>query len=110
MSKPDAALAGALSILLLCSCASEDPASAQNDSAIEANDVGNAAPSDPAAPGTEANSVAEPVPPPDAVSHPEGYLPPPPNEAAPPSSNASGPEQSPPTTEDQHLRNGQTGR
>lgn len=113
MSKPEAALAGALSILLLCSCAGQDPASAQNDGAVESNALENAAPADPAAPGapgTEANGVAEPVPPPDAVSHPEGYLPPAPKEPDPAGANSSGPEQPPPTTEDQHLRNGQAGR
>ena len=110
MPKPAAALAGAISILLLCSCAAEDPASAQNDAGSEPTHPANAGQFDPAVPGTEAHGVAEPVPPPDAVSHPEGYLPPAPDEAAPTSTNASGPEQPPPTTEDQHLRNGQAGR
>lgn len=111
MSKLDAAFAGALSILLLASCGSRDRASADNSAvAPEANALETASPSDPAQPGTSANGLADPVPPPDAVSHPDGYLPPAPAEPDPASANSSRPDPSPPATEDEYIRNGQAGR
>lgn len=107
MPKLAAAIAGALCGLLLASCGSREPATAANGAApAEQNapaDPSSAAPAEPAPVG---NST-EPVPPPDAVSHPNGYLPPAPAEPDPPGANSSGADPSPPATEDQYIRNGQ---
>jgi hypothetical protein len=110
MPKPEAAFAAALSMLLLASCGGQERASAQNNIVAAEGVAGeNAAPADPAQPGAPDNSVADPAPPPDAVSHPDGYLPPAPDGAEPAGANASGPA-SPPATEDEYIRNGQRGR
>ncbi len=97
----------ALSILLLASCGSRDPAAAPNGAVDSgANAVGPSNSADPAQPGA-ANGAAEPVPPPDAVSHPDGFLPPVPGEADPAAANSSGPGAPPPATEDEYMRNKQ---
>ncbi len=107
-----AAFSAALSIFLLSACGSRDQASEQNG-AVEAgaNALGTSNPSDPAQPAQPgaADDSAEPVPPPDAVSHPDGFLPPAPGEADP-TANASGPRAPPPATEDEYMRNRQSGR
>jgi hypothetical protein len=108
MPKLEAAIAGALSLLLLASCGGKAPAEADNvAAAAEANAVGAEPVPEPVPPGSPVNSGAEPVPPPDAVSHPNGYLPPAPAEPEPASSNSAGTDPSPPATEDQYIRNGQ---
>jgi hypothetical protein len=102
-----AASGAALSILLLAACGSRDPAAGPNE-AVDAgtNILETSAPSDPAQPGA-ANGTAEPVPPPDAVSHPDGFLPPAPGEPDPAAANSSGPGAPPPATEDEYMRNRQ---
>jgi hypothetical protein len=107
MSKRNAAaFAGALS-LLLAACGSRDPAPAENTAvAPEANAPEASGPSGPAPPGASANGSVDAVPPPDAVSHPDGYLPPAPAEPDPAGANSSGA----PATEDEYLRNRQAGR
>ena len=106
MPKLEAAIAGALSLLLLASCGGQAPAEADNVAATaDANVVGAEPVPEPQQPG--ANSADEPVPPPDAVSHPNGYLPPAPAEPEPASTNSAGTDPSPPATEDQYIRNGQ---
>lgn len=108
MSKLEAAVAGALSLLLLSGCGSQAPAASENASAaIEGNALGNESPAAPAQPGAPVNSADEPVPPPDAVSHPNGFLPPAPGEPGPTGANSTGSDPSPPATEDQYIRNGQ---
>jgi hypothetical protein len=105
-------IVGALSILLLASCGSKAPAAADdNNVTAEGTAPENAGVTDPAAPGGPANGSVDPVPPPDAVSHPNGYLPPAPDEPDPASVNSSGPDASPaPATEDEYMRNRQSGR
>ena len=108
MSKLEAAIAGALSLLLLSSCGSGAPAAPDNGAAAaEANAAGNGSLAEPAQPGAPANAADEPVPPPDAVSHPDGYLPPAPAEPQSAGTNSAGADDSPPATEDQYIRNGQ---
>ena len=109
MLKPGVIAAAALPALLLASCASQDAASVQNETAeAEANALGNASRSNPDRPGAPVNGSDEPVPPPDAVSHPDGYLPP----VDTPSENAANSPGSsdPPATEDEYMRNKQAGR
>jgi hypothetical protein len=107
MSKRNAAIAGALSALLLASCGGRE--AAENTAAAGTNAIEASAPSDPPSPDPAAdNRAVDTVPPPDAVSHPEGYLPPAPAEPAPPGANSSDP--SPPATEDEYIRNRQAGR
>ena len=103
MPKRHAALAGAL--LLLAACGGREPAPEDNAAAVPGVDAPEtASPSDPAQPNPPADGAADPVPPPDAVSHPDGYLPP------APSADASGPDPSAPATEDEYLRNREAGR
>ena len=110
MSKLNPAFA-ALSILLLSSCGGQEQASVENGAGnAEANAPENASASNPIPPGIPANAVVDPVPPPDAVSHPDGYLPPLPAEGDSTSVNSSGPGASPPATEDEYIRNKQSGR
>jgi len=110
VSKLNATLAGAL-FILLASCGSQDRASENNSVVAPAADAPEtASPADPAAPEMPANGGVDPIPPPDAVSHPDGYLPPAPAEPGPASANSSGPDPSSPTTEDEYLRNRQAGR
>ena len=104
------------SLVLLESCGSGEATDAGNDAVpVESNALENASPSDPAQPNGLAEPADEPVPPPDAISHPEGYLPnagdlPPP--PAPEASTDSPPASSdpPPATEDEFIRNRQSGR
>lgn len=99
----------ALAVLLLAACGGRDQTAVANATAeTEADALGNASPSEPIQPGPSANAVGDPVPPPDAVSHPDGYLPPAPGEPDP-KANSSATETSPPTTEDEYMRNRQAG-
>jgi hypothetical protein len=109
MARPEAAISGALALLLLSACGGQERAPQnQNDAvAAEQNSLGVASPADPAQPGAPSNAATDPAPPPDAVSHPDGYLPPAPAEPGPSSSNSSGTDPSPPATEDEYIRNGQ---
>lgn len=110
MSKLKPAIA-ALFVLLLPSCGGEGQAGVDNATGNSGeNALDNTAPSHPAGTGEPANAAVEPVPPPDAVSHPDGYLPPAPGEPDPAAANSSGPDSSPPATEDEYLRNRQAGR
>ena len=113
MPKPKLVFAAALSGLLLGSCGSREPAGAEANAAdAEANVLENAGPSDRGLVEGSDQPGAEPVPPPDAVSHPDGYLPnagdvpapsvPEPVTAGPPASR-----EPPPATEDEYLRNKQ---
>jgi hypothetical protein len=112
MPKPSIAAAGMLSLLLSASCGNRETAAAESNvtvpegTASEGNATGNSAPAEPAQPGAPANGSDEPVPPPDAVSHPNGYLPPAPAEPGSQPSNSSAPDSSPPATEDEYIRNG----
>ena len=100
--------AAALAALLLASCASQAPTAGDNGAAdAEANGLENAGPSDPGPVSGSDQPEADPVPPPDAVSHPDGYLPDAPEPATENSSDSKAP---PPATEDDYLRNGQAGR
>jgi hypothetical protein len=104
------AFSAALSLILLASCGSEGQSSAENEAVANiADGVENRVSVDPAQPNG-ASDVAEPAPQPDAVSHPNGYLPPAPGEADPAAANGSGPTASPPATEDEYMRNRQSGR
>jgi hypothetical protein len=106
MPKVKVAFAAALSVLLLPSCGSPEPTSGQNNAVeAEANVLENSSASDPAQPGPSTNGLGDPVPPPDAVSHPNGYLPPAPGEPGPTNVNSSGSDESPPATEDEYIRN-----
>lgn len=107
------ALAAALSGLMLAACGSPGAATADNDVA------GNEAGAEPVVPENEAVPTpvqgngaepveADPVPPPDAVSHPDGYLPNA-SDQPPPSQSPPGSKEPPPATEDQYLRNRQAG-
>ena len=109
MPKLETAFAAAVSVLLLSACGSAAPGAAENR-AVEAdsNAADNAGTADPVQPGAPVNAADETVPPPDAVSHPDGYLPPAPAEPA--TGNSSGPEATPPATEDEYTRNRQSGR
>jgi hypothetical protein len=103
-------MSAAVAIFLLAACGSREPESAPNGTVgAEADAPVDAGSSDPGTEGT-ANLVGDPVPPPDAVSHPNGFLPPAPGEAEPAAANASGPEAPPPATEDEYTRNKQVGR
>lgn len=101
------ALAG--SLLILACCGSQMSATAENgavaNEADRPDDAGPAAPDEAAPPGA---NVTEAVPPPDAVSHPDGYLPPP-ADAPPAAEDPPGPDAPPPATEDQYIRNKQSG-
>ena len=112
MPKHKIALAAALSGLLLASCGSQAPATAENGAAeAEANALENASTADPGQPVTSVNGAGEPVPPPDAVSHPDGFLPPAPSEPGSNVSDPAGADGSPPATEDEYIqRNKQSGR
>lgn len=116
MPKHKITFAAALSALLLASCGSQGPTTAENGAGdAKENARGNASPYDPGRPGTSVNGVGEPVPPPDAVSHPDGYLPnasdiPLPAEGGPATANPPGSDTSPPATEDEYIRNKQVGR
>ncbi len=102
MSKLEAAIAGALSLLLLSSCGEKAPAPAQNGAAAAEADAAASQPAlEPGGTGAPTNSADEPVPPPDAVSHPNGYLPPAPGEPEPAAGNSSATDPSGPATEDQ---------
>ena len=108
MAKTQTALVSALSLVLLASCGGQVSASAENGaSAAATNALENSAPADPLRPPAPAGNEAEAVPPPDAVSHPDGYLPPvnasepnEPAEADPPGAKA-------PATEDEFMRDKQ---
>jgi hypothetical protein len=106
MRKP--ALLAALPALALAACSSPQAAPPENGAAeAETNALENAGISEPGPANASEEPGAEPVPPPDAVSHPDGYLPnavdvPPPSGPGPGSSD-------PPATEDEYMRNRQTG-
>jgi hypothetical protein len=101
------AFAAAFSLLLLAACGRQEQTSAQNDAAGgEMSAPANSGTSDPRLPVAPAGDAGN-VPPPDAVSHPDGYLPPVPGEAAPAGENSSGSDPSPPATEDEYIRNRQ---
>jgi hypothetical protein len=114
MSNIRVVAAAALSLLALASCGSRESAAAENNFADAGTDVlENAGPADPG----EVNGVVEPggdtVPPPDAVSHPDGYLPnagDPPASSAPEPATAGAPGSREPATEDEYIRNKQAGR
>lgn len=106
------ASAAIVSILLLVACGSRPETSEQNGSVgygAEANALENAGSSNPAEAVAPADGAVEPVPP-DAVSHPNGYLPLGPGEPVPANENSSVSKESPPATEDEYLRNRQAGR
>lgn len=110
MPKPGTATAGMLSLLLLAACGSGETAAAGNvaaaeGGAMEGNVLGNSASA--ARPGGPADDSVAPVPPPDAVSHPDGFLPPAPAEPEPTAANSSDPLSTRPATEDEYIRNGQ---
>ncbi len=110
MSKLVSAFAAALPALLLAACSSPQQAADENGTGnAESGAPENAGAPEPIQPATPVNTAVDPVPPPDAVSHPEGYLPPAPGEPGAPAVNSSRPDTTPPATEDQYIRN-QTGR
>ena len=105
MQKRKLVFAAALSALLLPSCASPETAPAENRAAdAEANRIENASPPDLEHPNVSDDPGVDSDRPPDAVSHPDGYLP---NAADVPEPGSKEP---PPATEDEHIRNGQAGR
>ncbi len=107
MPKLEGIIAGVLCLLLLPSCGSPETAAAENAVAAEANGRENALRADPAPPGVSADGTDGSIPPPDAVSHPDGFLPPAPAEPEPTTSNSSDPGISQRSTEDEYIRNGQ---
>lgn len=108
---PKPACAAALSLLLLAACGNGDRASGQNNAVeAEANALENSSAPDPGLPAVPANEIADPGRPPDAVSHPDGYLPPAPAESEPTNAGSPPTDPSPPATEDEYIRNGQAGR
>ena len=105
MPKRKLVFAAALSALLSSSCGRPEAAPADNRAAdAEANRIGNASPHDLEQPNASDDPSVDSDRPPDAVSHPDGYLP---NAVDVPEPGSKEP---PPATEDEHLRNGQTGR
>lgn len=104
MSKP-IPFAGAVALLLLAACGSKEAATPGDNAAAAAGKSAPAGPvaSEPGASGA-ANIADEAVSPPDAVSHPEGFLPPAPAE---PGASPSETPTPPPATEDHYTRNGQ---
>ncbi|HEX6376749.1 MAG TPA: hypothetical protein VFZ91_13640 [Allosphingosinicella sp.] len=115
MPEGNVVFAAALSVLLLASCGSQEPKTAENEAADAAtNALQNASPSDLGQPNGSDEPSDDSVPPPDAVSHPDGYLPnagdlpapggPEPTTDSPPSSK-----EPPPATEDEYIRNRQAG-
>lgn len=107
MPKLETVVAGALCGLLLASCGAQDPAPGANAAvSAEANAVGTGPATEAAQPAT-ADNGADPAPPPDAVSHPNGYLPPAPAEPETPAPNSAAADPSGPATEDEFIRNGQ---
>jgi hypothetical protein len=109
MSKHKAVFIAALSGVLLAGCGSRAPAAAENETVEAAPNAAESASPTGVEPGNVSDpSGADPVPPPDAVSHPEGYLPPvsgaEPGVESPPASK-----EPPPATEDEYMRNRQSG-
>ena len=104
------AFAAVLPLLLLAACAGGEGESAQNGAAAAGTNAGDAAvPAGAAQPDMPAGNGTDPVPPPDAVSHPEGYLPPAPDEPVTTNASPSDPDRPPPATEDEYIRNRQAG-
>jgi hypothetical protein len=104
MPKLEAAFAGAFALLLLTACGCREVAEPDNSAAAAGNEAPAASiAAEPGGAGA-VNVAGDPVPPPDAVSHPNGFLPPAPAE---PGADSSGTRASPPATEDQHIRNRQ---
>lgn len=101
------ASAAVVSALLLVACGSRPETSERNGSVgngAGADTLETAGSSNPAEAVEPANGAVEPVPP-DAVSHPDGYLPLGPGEPVPANEDSSGSKDSPPATEDEYLRN-----
>ena len=107
MARTRIALVSALSFGLLASCSGQVSASSENDASVAENGtIDNAAAADPLQPPAPAGNEGEAVPPPDAVSHPDGYLPPVNTSAGP--AEADPPDaKSPAATEDEYMRNRQ---
>lgn len=111
MLKAKTVFAVALSALLLAACGNQGSAAAETNAAdAETNAIGNARTADPGQPNGSDQPDADFFPPPDAVSHPNGFLPnasdlPEPATTAPPGSK-----EPPPATEDEYMRNKQAGR
>jgi hypothetical protein len=105
MPKLEAAIAAALSLLLLVSCSGGPPVPENAAAEAGGNRSQIESPAVPAQPDPPANSTDGP--PPDAVSHPNGYLPPLPAEPGATGANASGTDATPPATEDEYIRNQQ---
>lgn len=107
MARTQIALFSALSLGLLASCGGQVPARSENDaSAAETDALENAVPADPLQPPAAADNEAGTVPPPDAVSHPDGYLPLGNTSAGPAEADPPG-AKPPPATEDEYMRNRQ---
>ena len=103
-------LLAALAVLLLSACGTRDRAPTDN-AGSEAEPVASANGSiaDPGQSAATVDHVAEPVhsAPPDAVSHPNGFLPPAPGEPEQTGANSSSSNDPPPATEDEYTRNKQ---
>lgn len=105
----------ALSGLLLASCGGREPAATENNAAqAEADTLEKVGQSDPGQAEGSDQPGADSVRPPDAVSHPDGYLPnagdvPPPSAPEPAIDNPPGSKEPPPATEDEYIRNRQAG-
>ena len=115
MPKIKLVCAVALPAMLLAGCGSRGSAAAENEAAIaETNALENVSASEPGQVNGSAEPEAESFPPPDAVSHPNGFLPnasdlpptPAPEGAA---ASPPGSEERPPATEDEYIRNRQAG-
>ncbi|HYE27123.1 MAG TPA: hypothetical protein VEA61_02660 [Allosphingosinicella sp.] len=109
---PNPRLAVALPVLLLAACGRGEPTAADNN-VVHAGTkaLEDAVASEPGQANGSIEPGADPVPPPDAVSHPDGYLPDaaePPAPSAPATDNSSASREPPPATEDEHMRNRQT--
>jgi hypothetical protein len=115
MTRNSVALIAALSGLLLASCGSRPPAVAENEATQIGPDApGSASPSQPDHGNRADPAGVQSIPPPDAVSHPEGYLPdpdgpPPPSAREPATDSPPASKEPPPATEDEFIRNRQSG-
>ena len=111
----DQVVFAALSALCLVSCGSRESTTAENQAAqAEMNALENASPSDLGQTNASEQPSVDSVPPPDAVSHPDGYLPnagdvPAPAGPEPATGSPPGSKEPPPATEDEYIRNKQAG-
>ena len=110
MPNAQLAFAAALSGLLLAGCGSGAPTAAENEAADTAtNAQENSGLAVPEPVNGSDSPDADAVPPPDAVSHPDGYLPDANGLPEPTTGDSPASRGTPPATEDEYMRNRQGG-